>query len=75
MYHQKGTQNQTVHCFYQHNNSSEEISYFDVNMKNREVYFATQKDIYHVPIDASNNDAVKLTTMPRNAKENGNITG
>ena len=67
--------NYKIDCFYQHTDTSETMTYIEVNGRTREVYFATQKAIYRVPIDQQNANAVKLTATLPNNKGNGDVTG
>ena len=57
-------------CFYQR--SKEEISYIDVNMDTREVYFVMQNRIYRVPVDTKYVEEMKIVD---NANVVTSITG
>ena len=57
-------------CFYQR--SKEEISYIDVNMDTREVYFVMQNSIYRVPVDTKYVEEMKIVD---NANDVTSITG
>lgn len=59
-----------MHCFY--NRSEEEISYIDVNMDTREVYFVMQNSIYYVPVDTKYVEEIKIVDKANNVTS---ITG
>ena len=64
-------------CFYEHPNKTETMTYMEVNMRSREVYFSTETAIYSVKIERANVNAsaVKLTETLPNNKGNGRVTG
>ena len=65
-----------LYCFYQHDVDSEQISYVDVNMDNREIFFATQSNIYRVAVNRTHNAKPERVTREfPDEQMDGTITG
>ena len=64
-----------VQCFYQHTEANETITYMDVNMKSREVYFTAGKSIYRVRIDTGSNAITASQLLSTPDRKNRQFTG
>ena len=68
-------QDHKVDCFYSITHTNETITHVDVNMRLREVYFATENAIYRVPISFDNAQEQKVISLQRGQDGKGRVTG